>query len=183
MKHLEKLGLAMAVAASFLAFAGTASATTVTSSEGPTPTLKLSSTNFKLDGAFITVECSEAALQLKVEAHGSETVTGSVNAMSFALCNYPITPIKKSGTFAVHATAPTGNGTLTSTGMELRVHTSVGECVFTTNAMDIGTITGGTPSSLGLNSAKIPQTGPNFLCGSSGTLTGSYSIATPVTVH
>jgi hypothetical protein len=59
----------------------------------------------------------------------------------------------------------------------------VGECVFTFNGTQIGTLTSGNPAKLDVSSAKIPRTGGNFLCGSSGTWTGSYTVNTPSSLY
>jgi hypothetical protein len=188
MKYIKMLGLLAVTAAALMAFAGTAAATSVTSNEGTTPNIKAESSNSKLDGAFVTVECAESKVEGNVESHGaSATVKGEVDFLTFEKCNYTVT-IGTRGSLEVH-THPndpnglSGDGTVTSSGASISIHTSVGTCVFTTSGTDIGTLDGGTPAVMNINSAKIPRTGGNFLCGSSGTWTGSYAITSPSTLE
>jgi hypothetical protein len=180
MKYVKMLGLLAVAAAALMAFAGTASATTVTSPEGTlyTGTIHAESSNSKLHGSFITVECSGSTVHGKSLTHGSTaTAEGAINELTFSGCNYPVT-VKNAGTLIAHATSK-GNGTLTSTGAEITIHTNVGECVFTTSATDIGTLTGGTGAKLDIDSSSIPRTGGSFFCGSSGEWTGNYTVTSP----
>jgi hypothetical protein len=183
MKYIKMLGLLAVAAASLMALAGSATAASVTSSAGTTPNIVATSTNSKLDGSFVTVECSHSSVEGNVETHGAGVpVGGNVDALSFTGCNYQVT-IGNKGTLAVHAAATTGDGTVTSSGASITIHTSVGSCIFTTSGTDIGTLDGKTGAVMNINSAKIPRTGGNFLCGSSGTWTGSYSVSAPATLE
>jgi hypothetical protein len=187
MKYVKMLGLLAVAAAALMAFVGTASATTITSSAGATPTIEAESTNGKLHGAFITVECSKSTVKGAVEQHGAGvTAKGNISNLTFTGCNYATTVIK-AGSLEVHGTSTTGNGTLTSTGAEIKIHTSVGECIFTTSATDIGTLTGSNVTKgnavLDIASSSIPRTGGSFFCGSSGTWTGTYTVTAPSTLE
>jgi hypothetical protein len=179
MKYVKMLGLLAVAAAALMAFAGTAAATVVTGEGGTyTSTISAESKNSKLHGSFITVECSSSSVGGKVESHGSSvTAEGKISSLSFSGCNYTVT-IKSKGSLIAHATSG-GNGTLTSTGAEIAIHTSVGECVFTTSGTKIGTVKGGSPAILDIESSSIPRTGGSFFCGSSGTWTGDYTVSTP----
>ena len=195
MKYAKMLGLLAVAVTALMAFAGVASATILTSPAGTTytSTIKATSTESSLDGAFVTVTCKHSAVEGKVESHGAGvTAGGKISSLTFTECNFPTT-VKKAGSLEIHTTKVTdangevtepvnGNGTLTSTGAEIEIATSVGTCIFTTSATDVGTVTGGTTAKLDIASAKIPRTGGNFLCGSSGTWTGSYTINTPDTL-
>ena len=185
MNHLKMLGLLAVAAAAMMAFAGVASATTVKSGgSNYTSTITAESSNSSLDGSFITVSCANSHVQGKVESHGAGvTAEGKISSLSFTNCNYPVT-VKKSGSLVAHTTT-TPNGTLTSTGAEIAIHTSIGECVFTTNATSIGTLTGGTGATLDIDSSAIPRTGGSFFCGSSGEWTGNYTVSVPsnITLH
>ncbi len=176
MKYVKMLGLLAVAAAALMAFAGTASATTLTSPEGTTYTGEIvaTSTNSKLDGSFVTVECSHSQAKGNVEGHGAGVdVTGKISSLTFTGCNYT-THVKAAGSLAINSS----NG-VSSTGASVEITTSVGTCVFTTNGTSVGSLTEGTGATLDINSAKIPRTGGNFLCGSSGTWTGSYEVTTP----
>jgi hypothetical protein len=175
MKYVKMLGLLAVAAAALMAFAGTASATILTSPEGTTYTgsIVATSSNSELDGAFVTVKCGSSTAEGTVESHGGAEVTGNISSLTFTECNYATT-VKNAGSLGINNT----NG-VKSTGAEVSIATSIGTCVFTTNGTAVGSLTEGAGASLDINSSKIPRTGGNFLCGSSGTWTGNYSVTTP----
>jgi hypothetical protein len=185
MNFLKMLGLL--VAAAFLSIAGTASANPLTSPEGTayTSTIKSESTNSQIDGSFVRFECSTTAMEGKVETHSSTSAEAKLSSLGFSGCNYQMT-VAKPGTLKIHG-GETSPGTVTWSGAEFSLHSSVGQCIFTTNGTDIGTITDSSETKgnavIDINSAKIPRTGGNFLCGSSGTWTGSFTIGTPSTLY
>ena len=201
MKCVKILGLLAVAAASLMAFAGPASATTLTSGTGTvyTSTIKAeASSTPTLDGSFTTVTCKKSTVEGKVEKHGAGiTVSGNISTLSFGECNFPVTVIK-TGSLEVHPITEVKTetkidhpeckstectGTLTSTGAEVTVATSVGSCIFTTSATSVGTVTPtndtGGNAILDIGSSPIPRTGGNFLCGSSATWTGAYKVVTP----
>lgn len=183
MHHL-KLFLTFGFAAvAVAAFAAPASATTPTSPKGTVYTgiIEGKSENLSLDSGFVTVTCGKSTAKAQVVQHGSSITAGSqLSNLTFSECNFAV-HARKGGTTEVHS-----KGTFTSSGMDVVVTSSVGECIFTTTNTDLGTATSseetGGNSVIDFNSAKIPRTAGNFLCGSYGTLTGSYTITTPSTV-
>lgn len=187
MKHLKMLGLCAVAATALMAFAATAQATVVTAPAGTQMKKgefvkgELAGTA-SLDGAFVTITCNKASGEGIITNEGSAatTVQGEIFLGTFSECNFPVT-VNSTGTSEVHTAGASanGNGTLTSTGAVVTISTSIGNCVFTTNATDLGEVVGGSPAKLNFNSAKIPRTGGNFLCGSSGTLTGSMVVTSP----
>lgn len=185
MKYTKMLGLLVVAAAALMAFAGTASASTA-KSNGALYTGAIEATNVgtsELHGSFISVACNKSLVKGNVEAHGAGvTASGKIGTLSFTECNYPVT-VLKAGSLEAHAIAPTGNATLTSSGAEIKIHTSVGECIFTTTATHIGTLTGssntGGHAHLHISSSEIPRTGGSFFCGSKGVWTGTYTVVTP----
>lgn len=189
MKTLKMLALACGAVAILAIFAAPASATQLTSPNGTVYTgeVKGTSTNLKWDGSFVTLECGHSAWGGKVENHGAAvTAKVGLTSLTFTGCNYTYTVLRP-GFFEFHTDTSAvndGNGTLTWTEAEISVATSVGTCIFTTNNTDVGTVTGSDVGNavLDIASAKIPRTGGNFLCGSSSTLTGTYTITTPSTL-
>ena len=175
MKYVKMLGLLAVAAAALMAFAGPASATILTSPAGTTYTgaIEATSTNGELHGSFVTVKCTHSVAKGSVASHGGAEVHGNVSSLTFTGCNYATT-VGKAGSLTI-----SGTNAVKSTGAEVSIHTSVGTCVFTTNGTPVGTLTEGTPAVLDINSSKIPRTGGNFLCGSSGEWTGSYDLTTP----
>jgi hypothetical protein len=183
MRTSKALALAVVAAAISLCLAPLASASIATSPSGTayTSTIKATAGTTELVGSFTTVKCTSSTVEGKVSSHGaSVTVEGPVTSLTFSGCNFEVT-VKKGGTIISHATGG-GNATLTSTGAEVILHTSIGECVFTTNATDVGTGTGGSPASVSIASAVIQRTGGNFLCGSSAKFSGKYTDSTPSTL-
>jgi hypothetical protein len=161
---------------------GTASATVVTSNGSAyTSTFTAESSNLNFHSAFYTVDCNRSHLEGKFESHGSSTTAeGKISKWTFEACNYSIT-VRKPGTLIAHAGSG-GNGTLTSTGTELVMHTSVGECILTTSATSIGTFTGGGGAVLDIDSSTISRTGGSFFCGSSVEWTGNYTFSAPTSL-
>lgn len=204
MKSVKILGLLAVAAAAVMAFAGTASATILTSPTGTVYTGKIvahSEGTTSLDGAFTTVSCSKSNVEGPITGHGAGvTVKGTVEVLTFTECNFPVTVLKKGtlelhpmlekeeGGKKVHTTCPSGycTGTLTSSGAEISIATSIGTCVFTTTNTGLGTVTPtndtGGHATLDIGSSPIPRTGGNFLCGSSGTWTGAYTVTQPSTL-
>lgn len=191
MKYIKMLGLLAVAASAIMAFAATASATTITSPTGTAYTGTLTAESegtTELDGAFVTVKCGTSHVEGAVESQGAGvTAKGPISSLSFEECNYTTT-VENSGSLELHANSvgTEVTGTLTSTGAEVSIATSVGTCVFTTNGTSVGTVTPtndtGGHATLDINSSKIPRTKGNFLCGSSGTWTGSYTLTQPSTL-
>lgn len=190
MKFVKMLGLLAVVAAAFMAMTATASATTLTSPTGTTYTGTITAESegtTTLHGAFVSVSCTTSHVEGKVEQHGvGKTVAGKIVTLSFGGCNYPVS-VLKTGSLEVHAVncKTYCTGTLTGTGSEIKIVTSVGECIFTTSGTHLGTLTGTDDTkghaTLDINSSSIPRTGGSggFFCGSSGTWTGNYTVTTP----
>jgi hypothetical protein len=182
MKYIKMLGLLAVAAAALMAFAGTASAVQLTSPAGTTYTgkIKASSTDSVLHGSFTSVSCAEAGVEGEVESHGGSTVSGPIKTLSFGDCTGgEVTTVKNAGTLSINS-----KGEVFSTGAEVKVHTSVGECIFTTSGTKVGTFTSSPTSTshatMSMSSASIPRTGGSFFCGSSGVWTGSYTVTSPV---
>lgn len=188
MKYFKLLALAAVVMGGLMAVGTTASATNLTSPNGTTYTgsFQAESSGISWEGAYTTIMCVNSTLGGTVESHGmSATVGIKLSSLTFTGCNFPFT-VSKPGSLEIHTTGSTanGNGTITWSGMELSIHSSVGTCIFTTSSSDVGQLTG---SDVGkaqwdLNEAKINRTGGNFLCGSTSTLTGNYTVTTPSTL-
>jgi hypothetical protein len=186
MKHLKRFTAIAAAAAALMALAGPASATQLTAPNGTVYTGKVdaASSNFAQDS--LNMACTSVAVAAQVEAHGSAaTAKLGISALTMSGCAFPVT-VKKAGFLEVHtdSTAADGNGRVTWTGLELAEQSPLGECVYTTNGTDVGTITGSDSGNAvwDLNASRIPRTGGTFFCGSTATWTGSFAIGTPATL-
>lgn len=194
MKYAKILGLAALALAALMAFAGTASATTLTSPSGTVYTGEIKSESegsTSLKSSFIgTVTCSGSTVKGKVESHGTGvTAAGKIAELTFSGCSggSPTSPVAKPGTLEVHGTTTTGNGTLTSNGAEVIVHnTLAGTCTFVTSNSDIGTLTGsnvtGGNATLDISGVAVRTNGSGF-CGESATWSGSYKVTSPSTLE
>ncbi|HXR60528.1 MAG TPA: hypothetical protein VN732_04295 [Solirubrobacterales bacterium] len=204
MKYVKILSLLAVAAAALMAFAASASATTVTSPTGTAYTgtiTAVAESSLDLTGPFATVKCTVSHVEGKIESQGSgKTASGKIATLSFGTLGSPCqngTPTQANplGSLEVHAVkkgtteackeaeGDTCEGTLTSTGTVIVVHTSLGECIYETKSTDLGKLTTtsqtGKTATMDIN-ASLPQVGPNtFLCGQSGQWTGSYSVTGP----
>jgi len=191
MKYVKMLGLAALAAAALMAFAGSASATTLTSPSGTqysgTIAATLSSASATLKSSFIgEVVCKKSTVEGKVESQGAEvTAKGNLSSLTFTECNGTVT-VLKAGSLEVHTEGEkaNGNGTLTSSGAEVTVELAGLHCIFTTSNTDVGKVTGGTTATLTAASQAIPRTGgrSGAFCGSSATWNATYSVTTPDTL-
>jgi hypothetical protein len=183
MKYVKMLGLLAVAAAALMAFAGPASASTLTSPKG-TPmavpsTIEATSTKTELHGSWSTIACEHSVVKgtlTENQTKNGKNAFGHITTMHFDKCNYTVTDPapEKLGTLEIDK-----EGNVYSSGTEIAVHTSVGECVFTTNKTKVGTLTEGSGAVLDIGSASIPRTGGSFFCGSGGVWTGSYTVTNP----
>ncbi|HEU4463052.1 MAG TPA: hypothetical protein VFR75_10725 [Solirubrobacterales bacterium] len=160
MKYVKILGLLAVAAAALMAFAGTASATTVTSPTGTvaTPTIHAVNSGGKhvtLANPIANISCQSTVVG-KVESHGTGvTAEGKISTLDFTECTngWHVTTVNP-GKLIAHWTSGY-NGTLTSSGAKVDTTRFGITCVYETAETSIGTITGGNPAKLTI-SAKIP---------------------------
>jgi hypothetical protein len=189
MKYVKMIGLLAVAATALMAFASTASATTLTSPKGTTYTGEIHAIagETTLHGVK-TITCTSSTASGNVETHGtSSTVEGNIGTLTFSGCGTDDVTVEINGKLIVH-TDPNNSmdGTVTSDGATILIHvTSLGlTCGYKTEATHIGTLTSsettnGTPV-LMIDSSAIPRHSGSFFCGSSGEWTGEYSVTTPM---
>jgi hypothetical protein len=189
MKFYKIPGLIALAATALMASAGAASATTVTTSAGETPSIINASSegHVVLHNQFGTIECSMVA-QTRVENHGSG-IPASGKLAPFFSCtngwsvkNAAATPL---GTLSVTALGG-GSGTLTSSGSTVEAISPFGNiCRYLTNNTHVGTATvEAEPEEEALTTvhieAEIPFHGGSPLCGEEpAPLTGSLKVTLP----
>lgn len=187
MKYLKILAVTALAAVGLTAFTAAASATTLTSPSGTayTSTVEAEASNVKFTGSFVAIECVESKFDGTVSSHG-EAVTAkiSLSSMSFMECNYPFTVLKP-GTLEIHTDSAgvDGNGSVTWEGLEMSIHTSVGECVYTSN-VPIGTLSGSDTKKAkwSTENLPLPRVNGSFLCGSGSKFSATYYFTTPSTL-
>jgi hypothetical protein len=148
----KTLGAAVAAALALMAFAGTASATTletngVTQSGAVTleATFKGSSTLRTTSGTFFNT-CSASTLKGTTNLTTGTIVAGPVSSLSFSGCTHEKIKVNSTGSLSVERIGETTNGTVRSTGASITlpatVFGSVVEVTCTTSGTDLGTLTG-----------------------------------------
>jgi hypothetical protein len=187
MKYVKILGLLAVAAAAMMAFAVSASATTVTSPTGTKATPTIHAVNegghVVLANSNANIECS-STVEGKVESHGEGvTAKGNISSLSFTSCTngwtVEVNPVAK-GSLEAHWTSGY-NGTLTSNGTTVTaiLHTIFGPitCRYLTSNTSIGTLTGGNPATLDIE-ASIPFHSGGGLCGSGNSAWSGKYVAT-----
>ena len=194
MKYAKLLGLLAVAAAALMAFAASASATTLTSPPGTTYTGVIEAhaedpdsngqKGVTLDGA-ANINCTHSQVAGTVEAHGpSTTASGKLTTLTFEECNAHVTVLKK-GELIIHTdhVEGDGNGTLTSSGAEVTIQLTspfVISCIYSTENTPIGTLTGSDAGHPTLHiKATIKRTGHSIFCGAEAEWTGSYTVTKP----
>jgi hypothetical protein len=196
MKYLKILGLAAIAAAALMAFAGSASATELTSPAGTmvtTGTTISSSSEGEavLDSLVGEIKCASTVEGTTSNTGGTgESVEGSISTLDFTGCTdgADVTVVSgRTGTLKI-TSAGGGTGTLESTGAEVTVEVFGAHCIFKTSSTVLGTVTSSTEPKAGeftdatLDiSARIPRSGgrSGALCGSTAPWTGSYKVTSP----
>ena len=200
MKYVKILGLLAVAAAALMAFAGTASATVITSPTGTVlpedsvihaeseESAVVGTNQVLLHNSIAEIKCDSTASFTNDHTNAAGTTTGPITSLSFTNCNSPWTvTVNTLGSLEVHSSG-SYNGTLTSKGTKVTAtNDSLGvNCVYETNAAtgtDVGTITGGNPATLDII-ASIPRIGGSFLCGgSAANWTGAYKSTGQYYIH
>jgi len=91
------------------------------------------------------------------------------------------------GGLEIHWIEGTHNGLLTSSHANIteNCNTSFGKmhCIFVTNNEKIGTVTGGNPASIDIESFPVTQASTSGLCPSAPTFDAKYEITTPESLY
>jgi hypothetical protein len=156
MKLSKILGVAAFAALALMAFASTASATTletngVTQSGGVTIKSTASSTiTLESTSGVFSNTCSTSTVEGTTSVTSGTTVSGSISALSFSNCTHSPVVVVSKGSLSVERIGTTTNGTVRSSGAEVTVPVTIfGSVVSTTcktNNTDIGTLTGSSVS-------------------------------------
>jgi|SRR6476469_2097343 len=186
MKYVKMLALLAVAAAALMAFAGTASATVITSNGSAyTGTIEASAEGHAvLDNPIAKIECASTVAG-SIESHGTGvTAKGPISALSFTGCtdSWHVTVVS-SGSLEGHYLEGT-NVTLTSSGATVEATRFGISCRYATSSTHVGTITGskntGGTATFHIN-ASIPFHSGSIFCGSGATAwTGSYSVTSPM---
>jgi hypothetical protein len=184
MKHLKMLGLAFVATAALMAFAGPASATTVTSpaSTEYTGDFTLTATSSLLmQAGFANVTCTQSTVKGRIESNGGATAGGKISTLSFSGCGETTFDVLVNGSLSIEATGE-GKGIVRGSGSQWTTAFLGISCVYgTTTNTPLGALTGGTPAKLAIN-ASLPKISGSFLCANPASMTGSYTVTSPGTL-
>jgi len=194
MRYAKLLGLLIFGVAGLLAFAGNASATTLTTETGFHPA-SLASLTFHVQlesGSKVT--CTGSILSGEEIDTGSSTTTVTFEArLAFSGCGNDTVVLFKSGSMEFHAVAGSkaSDATVTSTGAQITVltHNILGtiHCIYTTSNTYIGTLTSsantGSHALIDMNSAKLPTVTTDLACNEGTVWTGTYTISSPTVLN
>jgi len=197
MTYAKTLGLLAVAAAALMAFAGTASATILTSENGQQFGVGVKIEGKAIGGVVIdggvNVSCKEGEIKNAVNIPGdaSSTVSGGINSVLFGECGSNTVSIASTGSFEIHTdniNKNDGNGVFTANSVEITVltHNLVGtvHCLYVTDKTFIGTILGSKNRSkenatIEIGSAPISRKVTDFGCTKDAEWTGKYELTEP----
>ncbi|MGN6663153.1 MAG: hypothetical protein ACTHK6_02925 [Solirubrobacterales bacterium] len=196
MKYVKMLGLAAIAAAALMAFAGSASATTLTCGTelcaANTTIESKSEGKAVLDAPFGNVECESTVVghtTTTKEGGAAGNADGPITKLEWKNCGNDKVETLATGSLSISSGPGTSNGTLSSTGTQVTVvHLGV-HCIYETSNTSLGTVTGSANTANGHAtldiSATIPRVGGTSggLCGSTAPWTGSYEVTKPTTLN
>jgi len=204
MKHLKMLGLFAMAAAALMAFAGSASAQTLTAPTGTTYTGALSSSlegSALLKAGFAEITCTSGTVAGNVTTNNNTEASGSITSVSFSNCKegQTVDTLNNSGTLTITHKTVEGKTTYPVTGTGTEVTTAVAgvSCVYglgaTSTALGNATNTEVETKveektvkedwvTLAIN-AKLPKISGGFLCASPASWTANYVVTSPADSH
>jgi hypothetical protein len=190
MKYIKMLGLAAVAAMALMAFAGTASATDLTSPAGTVYEGEIVATaesSLTLQAGFSTVTCTESTVAGTPNSFGA-TVSGPITTLDFSNCpETTVTPEKNAegnyGTLSIAVDKKGPNGNLSGSGSRVKIVKSGVTCYYETSNTPLGTLTGssttGKTATMDINATLKRGTGSSFFCASEALWSGSYVVTTP----
>jgi hypothetical protein len=187
MKFTKILGVVAVAALALMAFASTASATTLevggvkqSGSVAIKSSLKSGTSALLADTAgFFANTCTASAVEGSTSTTTGTTVSGPISALSFTSCATEPVTVDTKGSLSVENIAGTTNGTVRSIGAKVTVPSPFGLLTCVTAAApgtDIGTLTGtgnsASHATMDINAA--------LNCGSiTAKWTGTYTVTSP----
>ncbi|HET7590597.1 MAG TPA: hypothetical protein VFK14_10515 [Solirubrobacterales bacterium] len=188
MKHLKMLGLLAVAAAAFMAFAGNAYAENpvLTSPAGTEYTGTIhatleTGTTAKLE-AGIEDTCTVSTVHGDVTTNTFGVASGPITGLSFGSeatpCSAEATTVLNPGSLSIAS-----GGAVTATGNEVTVKQFGISCIYGGGSGTVlGSLEGGTPAKLKVNTSELPKISGGLFCASKGTWTANYVVTTPGTL-
>jgi len=193
MKHLKMLGLFAMAAAALMAFAGSASAQTLTAPTGTTYTGALSSSlegSALLKAGFAEITCTTGTVAGSVTTNNNTEASGSITEVSFSNCKegQTVDTLSSTGTLTIlkstHAVSGTGTEVTTAVGGISCVYGlgATSTALGTATNTEVETKAEEKPKEDRVTlaiSAKLPKISGGFLCASPATWTANYVVTSP----
>jgi hypothetical protein len=192
MKYLKMLGLAAVAAMAFTAFAASsASATTlevngVTKNEKVTITASLeegTTATLRTTGGLFANTCTTSHVHgATAPPYSAHTIGGPIETLTFKNCSEEPVEVVKPGSLDITHIAGTTDGTVTSTGAEVKVPSPFGTLICKTGTgSHIGTLTGATNGTTNLTHTATMDINGVINCGivPSALWQGSYWVTSP----
>lgn len=138
------------------------------------------SSTFSTTGGTLLDTCTSGVMEGAVNSVGgsSETIGETIGELIWESCTKTTDTIKR-GELEVHWISGTDNGTVTGKNISVTINTVFGTCTYGTgSALDLGTLKGGNPATIEVNSLLSKQAG-GFTCPSEAKWAASYSVTSP----
>ncbi|MGN6276192.1 MAG: hypothetical protein ACTHNP_09740 [Solirubrobacterales bacterium] len=137
-------------------------------------------TTFSTTGGTVLDTCTSGVIEGSASNSGSssETVRETIEELTWGSCTSTADTTNK-GELEIHWISGGHNGTVTGKSINVTLNTSFGSCTYGTGtALDLGTLTGGNPAAIDINTILAKQAG-GFLCPAEAKWAASYSVTSP----
>lgn len=137
-------------------------------------------TTFSTTGGTVLDECTFGMVEGRTSNAGgtSETVNEAIAELPWESCTNTTDTTNK-GELEIHWISGTNNGTVTGKNVSVTLNTAFGSCTYGTGtALDLGTLTGGSPATIDVNTILAKQAG-GFACPSEVKWSAHYKAASP----
>jgi hypothetical protein len=187
MKYMKMLGLVAVAAMALMAFgAGSASATTLfknATEHYPAGTTieasQVGSGSLKDTSGNTIVTCTGGDISGKTDITSGESISGALATLKFTNCTSEVHTMK-TGSLSITHISGTTNGTVTSIGSEVKITVFGTECLYGTGAgTHLGTLTGGAPATLKVNTIVTEQEPKKFLCPDDARWEATFAVTKP----
>jgi hypothetical protein len=180
MKLLKMIGLLVTAISALLALAGSAYATpTLTSPAGNEYTGEFHMTQATPNSARLEAgildTCGESTLKGTIETNNETVGKGKISSLTFGDCTRTTNVLSSVGSLEIAS-----GGVVTAIGTEWTVLEAGISCVYGFGSgTKLGTLAGGAPATLTVNTTKLPKVSGGIFCAKEGTWKASYTFTTP----
>lgn len=187
MKHLKIVGLAVVVAAAFMALAGSASANVLTKEPGVnlatgTTITSTAGSSLLLKAGFANITCTSSTVAGNVSSNTATSAGGAISTLSYSNCGSATVDTLANGSLEIKS-----GGEVRGSGSEVTTSVLGTSCVYGTGAgTKIGTATGSTSATSDASltiSASLPKISGGFACANPASWSGTYTVTSPTPLY